>query len=163
MTTVFDVPAEKIIDAAAKQLEGMKDIQAPEWAAFAKTGVHREKPPVRKDWWHVRAAAILRKIYMNGPIGTERLAGNFGGNVDNGSAPKHARKSSRSVVRKSLQQLKAAGLIASEPKNRGGRHHPQRPVLPRQRRARSHEGPSRAEPRAREVLLGGRAGDGRRV
>ncbi len=119
MTTIFDVPAEKIIDAAAKQLEGMKEIQAPEWAAFAKTGVHREKPPVRKDWWHVRSAAILRKVYLNGPIGTERLAGNFGGNADNGSAPKHARKSSRSVVRKSLQQLKAAGLIASEPKNRG--------------------------------------------
>jgi small subunit ribosomal protein S19e len=119
MTTVYDVPADKIIDAAAQQLKGVKEIAPPEWAQFAKTGVHREKPPVRKDWWHVRSAAILRKVYINGPIGTERLAATFGGNADNGSAPKHARKSSRSVVRKSLQQLKAAGLIASEPKNRG--------------------------------------------
>ncbi|HEX9710009.1 MAG TPA: 30S ribosomal protein S19e [Candidatus Thermoplasmatota archaeon] len=119
MTTVFDVPADRIIEAAAQQLKGMKEIQPPEWAAFAKTGVHREKPPVRKDWWHIRTAAILRKVYLNGPIGTERLAANFGGNADNGSAPKHARKSSRSVVRKSLQQLRAAGLVTSEPKARG--------------------------------------------
>lgn len=119
MTTVFDVPADKIIDAAAEQLKAMKEIAPPEWAAFAKTGVHREKPPVRKDWWHVRSAAILRKVYLQGPIGTERLAAAFGGPADNGSAPKHAQKSSRSVVRKSLQQLKAAGLISSEPKNRG--------------------------------------------
>jgi small subunit ribosomal protein S19e len=119
MTTVFDVPADRIIEAAALQLKGMKEIAAPEWAAFAKTGVHREKPPVRKDWWHVRSAAILRKVYLQGPIGTERLAASFGGSADNGSAPNHAAKSSRSVVRKSLQQLKAAGLVVSEPKNRG--------------------------------------------
>lgn len=119
MTTVYDVPADRIIDAAAQQLKGIQQIAPPEWAQFAKTGVHREKPPVRKDWWHVRSAAILRKVYINGPIGTERLAASFGGNADNGSAPKHARKSSRSVVRKSLQQLKAAGFVASEPKNRG--------------------------------------------
>jgi len=81
--------------------------------------VHREKPPVRRDWWQVRSAALLRKVYMLGPIGTERLAAEFGGNEDRGSAPKHPRKGSRNIVRKSLQQLKAAGLVADEPKNKG--------------------------------------------
>jgi small subunit ribosomal protein S19e len=119
LTTVFDVPAEKLIDLAAQRLQAMAEVKPPEWASFAKTGVHREKPPVRKDWWHVRSAAILRKVYLNGPIGTERLAAAFGGNQDRGSSPKHARKSSRSVVRKSLQQLKAAGLVQDESKNKG--------------------------------------------
>lgn len=119
MTTIYDVPADKLIDAAARRLADVPEIQPPEWASFVKTGVHREKPPVRKDWWQVRTAALLRKVYMNGPIGTERLAAVFGGNKDGGSAPKHPRKSSRNIVRKSLQQLKAAGLVADESKNRG--------------------------------------------
>lgn len=119
MTTIYDVPAEKLIDAAARRLQELPEIKPPEWAFFVKTGVHREKPPVRKDWWHVRSAALLRKVYMLGPIGTERLAAEFGGNRDGGSAPKHPKKGSRNVVRKSLQQLKAAGLVADEPKNRG--------------------------------------------
>lgn len=119
MTTIYDVPADKLIDAAARRLADVTEIRPPEWAGFVKTGVHREKPPVRKDWWHVRSAALLRKVYMLGPIGTERLAAEFGGNRDGGSAPKHPRAGSRSVVRKSLQQLKAAGLVADEPKNKG--------------------------------------------
>ena len=119
MTTVLDVPAERLIEETAKRLQGLPELKAPEWAPFVKTGVHREKPPTRKDWWHVRAAAVLRKVYLNGPIGTERLAAMFGGNRDGGSAPKHPRQGSRSVIRKELQQLKAAGFIADELKNRG--------------------------------------------
>lgn len=119
MTTIYDVPADKLIEAAAKQLQQRPEIKPPEWAVFAKTGVHREKPPVRKDWWHIRAAAVLRKVYLHGPIGTSRLAADFGGNEDRGSSPKHAAKSSRNIIRKSLQQLKSAGLVADEPKNRG--------------------------------------------
>lgn len=119
MTTIYDVPAEKVIEAAAVKLKDFPQIAPPEWAGFVKSGVHREKPPVRKDWWHVRSAALLRKVYLLGPIGTERLAAEFGGNRDGGSSPKHPKKASRNVVRKSLQQLKAAGLVADEPKNRG--------------------------------------------
>jgi small subunit ribosomal protein S19e len=119
MTTVYDVPADKLIEAAAKRLADLPEVKPPEWASFVKTGVHREKPPTRKDWWHVRSAAVLRKVYLLGPIGTERLAAEFGGNEDRGSAPKHPRQGSRNTVRKSLQQLAAAGLVADEPKNRG--------------------------------------------
>jgi small subunit ribosomal protein S19e len=119
VTSVYDVPADKLIEEAAKRLQALPEMKPPEWAPFVKTGVHREKPPVRKDWWHVRTAAVLRKVYLKGPIGTERLAALFGGNVDGGSAPKHPRQSSRNIIRKGLQQLKAAGFIADEPKNRG--------------------------------------------
>ena len=40
MTTVYDVPATKLIDEAAKRLMEVKEIQAPEWSEFAKTGIH---------------------------------------------------------------------------------------------------------------------------
>lgn len=111
MTTVYDVPATPLIAAAAKQLKDKKEVTPPEWAPFAKTGVHTEKPPVDADWWYTRVAAILRKVYVEGPIGTERLRGHFGGFRDRGSMPNQARKGSGSIARKALQQLEAAGLV----------------------------------------------------
>lgn len=119
LTTVYDVPAEKLIEITAARLKEFPQVQPPEWAIFVKTGTHREKPPMRLDWWHVRSAAVLRKVYLKGPIGTERLSADFGGNEDRGSAPKHAVQGSRNIVRHCLQQLKAAGLVADEPKNKG--------------------------------------------
>lgn len=111
MTTVYDVPPTPLVAELAKQLKQVKEIQAPEWAPFVKTGIHREKPPVEADWWNTRVAAVLRKVYTEGPIGTERLRQHFGGFRDRGGMPNKAVKGSGSVARKALQQLEAAGLI----------------------------------------------------
>ena len=111
MTTVHDVPAERLISVAAGKLKENPGIAVPEWAPFATTGIHREKPPVQPDWWHTRVAAVLRKVYLLGPIGTERLRAEFGGTRDRGVRPNRAKKGSGSVVREALQQLEAAGLV----------------------------------------------------
>jgi small subunit ribosomal protein S19e len=111
MTTVYDVPAPKLIDEAAKRLHEVKEIVAPEWAEFAKTGVHTEKPPVQEDWWHTRVAAVLRKVYTDGPVGTETLRAHFGGFRDRGNRPNKAAKGSGSIAREALQQLESAGLV----------------------------------------------------
>jgi small subunit ribosomal protein S19e len=111
MTTVYDVPPRPLIEAVAKALRDNAAVQAPEWAPFVKTGTHREKPPVDADWWHLRVAAVLRKVYTDGPIGTERLREHFGGTRDRGSRPNKAVKGSGSVARKALQQLEAGGLV----------------------------------------------------
>ncbi len=113
MVTVFDVPAEPLILRAASELKKRQEIKPPEWAPFVKTGRQTEKPPTQKDWWYIRTAAVLRKIYCFGPIGTERLAAEFGGAADRGDRPDAARKGSRSIIRKALQQLQAAKLIKS--------------------------------------------------
>ena len=114
MTTVYDVPADRFIDELASKLAEFEAIAAPEWAQFAKTGVHREKAPIRSDWWQVRAAAMLRKVYMKGPIGIERLAAEYGGRSDRGSAPYRAVRGSRSVAREILKQLEKSKLIKKE-------------------------------------------------
>jgi small subunit ribosomal protein S19e len=111
MTTVYDVPATQLIDEAAKRLHEVKEIEAPEWAEFAKTGIHTEKPPVQSDWWHTRVAAVLRKVYTDGPVGTETLRAHFGGFRDRGNRPNKAVKGSGSIAREALQQLEAAGLV----------------------------------------------------
>ncbi|MHB8633413.1 MAG: 30S ribosomal protein S19e [Thermoplasmatota archaeon] len=111
MTTVYDVPATPLIEETARRLHKVETIQPPEWAPFVKTGAHTEKPPVQLDWWHTRVAAVLRKVYADGPIGTERLRAEFGGHRDRGSKPNRAVRGSGSIARKALQQLEKAGLV----------------------------------------------------
>ncbi|MEA3189619.1 MAG: small subunit ribosomal protein S19e [Thermoplasmata archaeon] len=111
MTTAFDVPATALITEASKRLQDVKQIEAPEWAPFVKTGIHTEKPPVQDDWWHTRVAAVLRKVYTEGPIGTEKLRAHFGGYRDRGNKPNRAVKGSGSIARTALQQLEEAGLV----------------------------------------------------
>lgn len=111
MTTVQDVPAEALIEKASQSLAQADAIEQPDWAAFARTGAHTERPPERDDWWFVRTAAVLRKVYTDGPIGTERLSGHFGGKKDRGAKPHQSVKGSRSVIRAALQQLEEAGYV----------------------------------------------------
>ena len=111
MTTVYDVPADHIIRRSAEELKKRKEITPPEWAAFAKTGAHKEMPPEDPDWWFTRVAAVLRRVYVDGPMGVERMRSFYGGNKNRGSRPNAFRKGSGSILRKSFQQLEAAGLI----------------------------------------------------
>ena len=60
MATVFDVPADLLIEEIAKDLREVKKIEQPGFIIYAKSGSHRERAPLRKDWWYVRCASILR-------------------------------------------------------------------------------------------------------
>ena len=114
MATAYDVPAEKLIPRIAEELKKIDTIKAPEWAAFVKTGRHREKSPIDEGWWYTRSAAVLRKIYIEGPIGSTRLAAAFGGKSDRGSKPDKAVRGSRSIARLTVQQLEKSQLIQKE-------------------------------------------------
>src|SRR5438105_4460367 len=81
-----------------------------------RTGVHTEKAPTQPDWWYRRVAAVLRKVYLKGPVGTARLAAEFGGRRDDGSAPYHPRRGSRSIAREAMQQLESLGLLSKTDK-----------------------------------------------
>ena len=120
MTTPFDVPHDRLVIKAAEKLRGVPQIQPPEWTHYVKTGVHREKPPESSEWWHPRVAAVLRKVYLYGPIGAERMRATFGGKRDRGAKPFKAARGSGSIAREALQQLEAAGLIEME-KGKGRR------------------------------------------
>ena len=111
MTTVFDAVPDHLIRKVAEELRKRKEITPPPWAAFAKTGAHKEMPPEDPDWWYVRVAAVLRRVYVDGPLGVERMRSFYGGKKNRGSKPNEFRKGSGSILRKSLQQLEAAGLV----------------------------------------------------
>ena len=118
MTTVYDVPPAPLIERVARYLKEEAKIEPPEWAPFVRTGVHTEKSPTSSDWWFSRSAAVLRKVYILGPIGPSRLSAEFGGRRDDGSAPYHPRKGSRAIVRRCLVQLENLGLISKSKKGR---------------------------------------------
>jgi small subunit ribosomal protein S19e len=118
MVTVRDVPADKLINRLKEELKKFKEISPPHWAKFVKSGVHRERPPEQEDFWFIRAASILRRIYLNGPVGVSRLRSYYGGARKRGSRPRHFRKASGAIIRKILQQLEKVNLIE---KNKRGR------------------------------------------
>ncbi|RLF40913.1 MAG: 30S ribosomal protein S19e [Thermoplasmata archaeon] len=112
MTTVYDVPAKELIDEIANKLRDNPVIKLPEQNTFSKTSVARENPPDNRDWWCIRCASILRKIYLHGPIGVEALRAEYGGKKDRGSKPYKARGGSGSIIRRALQQLEEAGYVS---------------------------------------------------
>ncbi len=109
MTTIYDVPQNELVERVAAKLKTNSKITPPDWAAFAKTGVSRERPPMRSDWWQVRSAAVLLKIYKKGPIGVSKLRTYYGSKKNRGVKPEIFKKGSGNVIRKVLQQLDAAG------------------------------------------------------
>jgi len=112
LPTPYDVPPDKLIERLARYLKReVEAVRPPEWAIFVKTGSHVQRPPQDPDWWYVRCASLLRKLYIHGPIGVERLRSMYGGRKDRGHRPEHHRKAGGSIIRKALQQLEAAGLV----------------------------------------------------
>ncbi|SVD30764.1 uncharacterized protein METZ01_LOCUS383618, partial [marine metagenome] len=111
MATHFDVPGEHLVNALAETLKSEDAIQPPEWSAFVKTAVHKEKSPLQADWWYFRTASVMRKVGINGPIGTERLSRHYSGSRDRGAKPNRSENGSRKVLRLIMQQLEIAGLL----------------------------------------------------
>lgn len=114
MATVYDINANKLIKKAALELK--KQIKMPEWALFVKTGTSKERHPVDKDWWYVRAASVLRKIYLKGPIGVSKLRKEYGGKKNRGYKPEKFYKASGKILRIILQQLEKLEYVKFEEK-----------------------------------------------
>ena len=119
MVSVFEVPADKLIERMKEELKKIQQIKPPVWSNFVKSGVHKERPPEQPDFWYIRAASILRRIYIDGPVGVERLRTYYGGRKRRGHKPAHTYKASGAIIRKILQQLESVGLVKTQ--NKKGR------------------------------------------
>lgn len=111
MISVREVDAQKFNNLLKEELKKVKEIAPPTWSQFVKSGVHRERIPDQEDFWYVRSATALRRLYVDGSVGVERLRSYFGGKKRRGHKPAHFRKASGSIIRKIIQQLEAAGLV----------------------------------------------------
>lgn len=115
MTTINDIGINELIEKAAVELQ--KVIKQPEWSLFVKTGTSKTRPPERNDWWYTRSAAILRKIYIQGPIGVSKLRTKFGGKKHRGYKPEEFRRASGKIIRVILQELEKAEFIKKAEKS----------------------------------------------
>jgi len=114
MVRVYDVPADKLISGLAEHLKRVPEVEPPQWAQFVKTGSHAERPPQRPDWWYTRAASILRKVYVHGPVGLQELESAYGGNKALSYYPKHHRDAGGSVIRNIMKGLEQAELVTKQ-------------------------------------------------
>lgn len=116
MKNIYNVPQNDLIEETALELKKIEFIKPPQWAEFVKTGAHKERPPARDDWWYVRAAAILRTIKKNGPVGVSKLRQKYGGKKNRGVKPEKFCRASGKIIRLIFQQLEQAELVKKEEK-----------------------------------------------
>ncbi|MFC2163016.1 30S ribosomal protein S19e [Candidatus Altiarchaeota archaeon] len=105
MTTVYDVSAGELIKETSRDLKENVKLERPEWSIHVKTGVNKERKPEDEDWWWVRSASVMRKIYMEGPIGVSKLRTLYGGKKNRGRKPGEFRRASGKVLRTILKQF----------------------------------------------------------
>ncbi len=115
---VFDVPATDLIEEVAKDLEKKFGIEKPAFAEYVKTGAHKERAPQREDWYFVRMASILYRVFKEGPVGVGSLRAYYGGKKNRGVKPHKFRKASGKIIRQGLQDLEKAGLIKKAARGR---------------------------------------------
>lgn len=113
MVSALEVPASELIAVVSEKLRKEGIVKPPRWAKFVKTGPHVKRKPHAEveEWWYVRCASILRKIYSKGNIGVGKLKTWYGGRKRYGTSPEHHVDAGGSIIRKALQQLEFAGYI----------------------------------------------------
>lgn len=120
---VYDLKAQEYNTKLAEVLKAMPEFVVPEWSIYVKTGVSKIKPPQDPNFWHKRAASVLRQIYINKVVGVNRLKTRYGSKYNRGMKPEVFRKASGKIIRTILQQAESAGLLEkyNEPGKRAGR------------------------------------------
>jgi small subunit ribosomal protein S19e len=121
MANVRIVEPGKYNKILAEALKKIPEFKKPEWVDFVKTGTNKQRPTSEEDFWHKRAASILRQIYMNGIVGVERLRTRYGGRKDRGMKPAKFVKGGGKIIRVVLQQSDLVGFTEKVKSKRSGR------------------------------------------
>ncbi|MHA1338918.1 MAG: 30S ribosomal protein S19e [Promethearchaeota archaeon] len=113
MPSVYDVPANELIKELAEKLKKeFNGIQAPPESIFWKTACTKEIAPIDyENFWYIRCASLLRKIYMKKNLGVNKLRKMYGDRDRNHVHKKHKRPGSGAIIRRCLQQLETVGLV----------------------------------------------------
>jgi small subunit ribosomal protein S19e len=107
---VYDLNSQEYNLKLAEALKKLEEFKEPEWVKFAKSGTAKKRPIEEKDFWHKRAASILRQIYKKKIVGVSRLRTRYGSRKSRGFKPEEFRKAGGKIIRVILQQADKAGL-----------------------------------------------------
>jgi len=108
--SVYELNAQEYNLKLAEALGKVPEFKAPGWVEFVKSGAGKARPIDDPDFWHKRAASILRQVYRKKILGVSRLRTKYGSKKNRGQRPSEFRKSSGKIIRTILQQSDAAGF-----------------------------------------------------
>jgi small subunit ribosomal protein S19e len=120
MITVQMVPTDLFISRLAEYIkENIKEVQPAEWSFYAKTASYKERVPDNPEiWWYIRAASLLRHLYILQPLGVGTTRRIYSGLKRRGARPPKTVKAPGHANRLILQQLEKAGLVQKTKKGR---------------------------------------------
>ncbi len=115
---IYDADATELIQEVSVILkEEYPQVEKPPAMKFWKTGLSKEYPPEDPDFWYIRCASILRKLYR-GPIGVSEFRKIYGGRKTNTTRKARKRLASGAIIRRCIQQLEKENLVQKSPKGR---------------------------------------------
>lgn len=116
MATIYDVNTNKLIEKASEELK--KLVEAPSWAIYVKTGAGKERPPTDRDWYYKRLASLLRKVYIEGPIGVNKLRRRYSERKNAGMSGDKVYKGAGKIIRTGLQNLEKLQFVKNVEKGK---------------------------------------------
>lgn len=110
MNPIYELSAQEYNLKLAEALKKIPEFKQPEWSQFVKSGPAKERPIDDPDFWHKRAASILKQIYKRNIVGVNRLRTKYGSKKNRGYQPEKFKKAGGKIIRTILQQSDAAGF-----------------------------------------------------
>ena len=110
MNSVYELDAQEYNLKLAEALKKIPEFNMPEWAEYVKSSPSKSRPIEDPDFWHKRAASILRQIYKNKVVGVNRLRTRYGSKKNRGMQPEIFKKAGGKIIRTILQQSDTAGF-----------------------------------------------------
>ncbi|MBU1252443.1 MAG: 40S ribosomal protein S19 [Nanoarchaeota archaeon] len=107
---IYELDAGEYNLKLAEALKKMPEFKKPEWVDFVKSSPSKVRPIEDVEFWHKRAAGILRQIYKRGIVGVNRLKTRYGSKKKRGMKPEKFVKAGGKIIRTVLQQADAAGF-----------------------------------------------------
>ena len=119
--SVYGINPQEYNLKLAEALKKVPEFKEPEWVKFVKSSSSKERPIEEEDFWHKRAASILRQIYKKGLVGVNRLRTKYGSKKNRGARPERFVKAGGKIIRTILQQADKAGFTENVKADKGTR------------------------------------------
>jgi small subunit ribosomal protein S19e len=108
--SVYDLTPQEFNLKLAEALKNIPEFKEPEWAKFVKSSPSKQRPIEDENFWHKRAASILRQIYRKRIVGVNRLRTKYGSKKNRGMKPERFMRAGGKIIRTVLQQCDKAGF-----------------------------------------------------
>ena len=109
--TVKDVKPFRWIKVMAKHMKQEGKLFVPNCTEYIKTSHGRERAPQNPDWYYMRCAAVLRRIYLRPGVGLGGLSKKFANKKNRGSRPEITTRAAKGPLHWACKSLEGLKLV----------------------------------------------------